>query len=85
MALYLVENEEAVINKWGCYWIVKADNAKEAIDYVYRYENLYDSDSPVTLSAIRKAAKETGIMKRKLSAVKIDEKLFCGDQVYRIW
>lgn len=85
MALYLVENEEALINSWGCYWIVKADNVKEAIDYVYRYENLHDLDIPVMLSTVRKAAKETGIMKRKLSAVKIDEKLFCGDQVYRIW
>lgn len=67
MAFYLVENEDAPINNWGCYWIVEADNAKEAIHKAYCEGNQFYGNS------LKSAARETGILKRKLSATRVDE------------
>ena len=88
MAVYLVENEDAPINSWGCYWLVKADSAKEAIDNVYFEENYYyvdncDNRRPSNVDLAR-AARETGIMKRKLTATKINNMLFGNEKIYRI-
>ncbi len=68
---YLVENEDAPINNWGCYWVVKASSKKEAIDKVYKEANLY-------------LPKESGISKRKLDAMEINEKLLFDEGVYCI-
>ena len=68
---YIVENEESVINKWGCYWVVKASSKKEAIDKVYKEANLY-------------LLKESKILKRKLDAMEINEKLLGDEGVYCI-
>lgn len=92
MAIYLVENEEANINNWGCYWLVKASSKKEAVDRVYCEENGFVIGEGGLLAAgyttdrkyIAKAARYSGILKRKLSAVKVDERLFCGDNTYMI-
>lgn len=75
MAFYIVENEEASINNWGCYWIVKANNAKEAIDKVYKDENdcrTWENPNP-TNADYRRTAKITGIQKNKLYAYAAEE------------
>lgn len=72
MAFYLVENDDACINNWGSYWIVEADNAKEAIHRAYVDGNeLYAIGYGQKVLA--RGAKETGIFKRKLTAYRIDE------------
>ena len=68
--IYIVENEDAPINYWGCYWVVEAANAKEAVNKVYRDE------------ARAMPPKESGILKRKLFAYRAD-KAMC-DGVYMI-
>lgn len=72
MAFYLVENDDAGINNWGCYWLVEANNKKEAIDKVYNEEAAF------------MPPKESGILKRKLDAMKIDTLIKRGDGVYMI-
>ena len=87
MAIYLVENEDAPINNFCCYWLVRANTAKEAVDRVYLEENreradqdaIWSEDPVVIKRAIAAAARWSGILKRKLTAVKVDDKLFCGD------
>ena len=93
MTLYLVENADFPINNYDNWWLVKARTAKEAVDRVYFAANqdLVDRDvmwsgDPVAIKrAIAAAARESGIVKRKLAATKIDEKLFCGCDTYCIW
>ena len=68
--IYVVENEEASINDWGCYWVVEAANAKEAIDKVYEHE--VEMMPP----------KESGILKLKLYAYRADKAM--RDGVYMI-
>lgn len=70
---YLVENDDAPINNWGCYWVVKASNKKEAIDKVYKREARFIP------------SKESGILKRKLEAMEINEKLLGDEGVYCIY
>lgn len=82
MAIYLVINEEASINNWGCYWLVNARSSKEAVDRVYCEENgLVIGDGGFLAAGhttdrkyLARAARETGILKRKLTATKVDEK-----------
>lgn len=74
MRLYLVENEDAPINNWGSYWIVKANTKREAIDKAYRNGNEF-----IALRNSRRTAKESGILKRKLIATCIDELLATED------
>lgn len=69
MSIYLVENDDAWINNWGCYWLVEASNAKEAIHKAYAEGNQFYGDT------LRSAAMETGIFKRKLTATRVDKLL----------
>ena len=69
---YIVENEEAPINNWGCYWVVKAPSKKEAIDKVYNDEAKWMEP------------KKSGILKIKLEAFEINEKLLGDEGVYCI-
>jgi len=68
--LYLVENDESCINNWGCYWLVEAKNKREAIDKVYKEEAKFINP------------RESGILKKKLDATRVDELLING--VYTI-
>lgn len=68
--IYIVENEEAPINNWGCYWIVEAKTAKEAVSKVHEHE------------AKLMPPKDSGILKRKLFAYRADKAL--SDGVYMI-
>ena len=69
--LYLVEHDESAINKWGCWWLVKASSKKEAIDKVYNEEAKYEDPQ------------STGIFKNKLEATELS-KLFNEEDVYMI-
>ena len=71
--IYLVENEEAVINIYAKYWIVKANSAPEAIDKVYRdaLENFGKS-------------RLSGLYKYKLTATRINDKMLADNGVYMI-
>lgn len=69
--LYLVENDDAFINNWGCYWLVEANNAKQAVTIVYEDE------------ALNMPPKVSGIYKKNLHAYKVS-KLLKGCPTYMI-
>lgn len=67
MALYIVVNEDDQIIIWDCCWLVEADNAKEAVRKAY-----YEGGNQLYGNSHKSAAKETGILKRNLSATRVE-------------
>jgi hypothetical protein len=84
--LYLVENRNAVVFLCHRYWIVEAQNAKDAINKVYLKVNLLDENS--SFAERRKASEESGITKYILKATSVGkifkEKWDGDDGIYEI-
>ena len=73
MRLYLVENDDAPINNYAKYWIVKANSAPEAVDKAYR-EAIEDFGK----------ARLSGMYKYKLTATRINDEMLADNGVYMI-